>query len=188
MITTPRLLLRSLRLREGRLAQAIGSDPEAQRWLGWRPKSLVPEDERGRLLAVPASGGRSRFGLPGRYVETGMLAIDPDGGLAAGVVTLTPVSEDLCELGGYLAPAYRGRGLGAELFAAGLALAQQHLHVTEVRAGVEPENVASVRSLWRAGLDPIPGPQSHRLSDGRVIPAAWYSDVSPNPGWCASAW
>ncbi|GAA0599626.1 GNAT family N-acetyltransferase [Actinomadura livida] len=81
-----------------------------------------------------------------------------------------------------------GRGLGAELFAAGLALAQQHLHFTEVRAGAEPANAACVRSLWRAGFDPAAGPEKHVLPDGRVVPTAWYSDVTPAPVWCPSSW
>ncbi|MEV4671301.1 GNAT family protein [Actinomadura sp. NPDC049382] len=51
------------------------------------------------------------------------------------------------DIGGHLAPDYRGRGLGAELFTAGLALAHRHLGYREVRAGAEPENIASVRSL-----------------------------------------
>ncbi|WP_165965925.1 GNAT family protein [Actinomadura sp. 7K534] len=188
VITTPRLLLRSLTMADIPLTEALGSDPEAQRWLGWAPEDIMPEDERDHLLAAPVGAGRSRFGLPSRRVELGMLAIDPEYGLPAGAFFLTPESEARCELGGYLAPRYRGRGLGAELFAAGLALAQQHLHFTEVRAGVEPENVACARSLWRAGLDPADGPETHVLQDGRVIPSAWYSDVTPNPVWCPSGW
>ncbi|MFG2087722.1 MULTISPECIES: GNAT family N-acetyltransferase [unclassified Spirillospora] len=188
MITTPRLLLRSLTMADARLTGALGSDPEAQRWLGWSPEDLVAEDERDRLLSAPATGGRARFGLPSRCVQTGMLAIDPERGTVAGTLMLTPRSADLCELGGYLAPAYRGRGLGAELFAAGLALAQLHLRITEVRAGAEPENLACVRSLWRAGFDPAAGPETHVLPDGRVIPSAWFSVVEPEPARCPSGW
>ncbi|GAA1853371.1 hypothetical protein GCM10009736_20080 [Actinomadura bangladeshensis] len=92
------------------------------------------------------------------------------------------------KMGGHLAPAYRGRGLGAELFTAGLALAHRHLHFGEVCAGAEPENLASVHSLWRAGLDPTLGPDTHRLSDGRVIPSVWFANVEPNPTWCPSGW
>lgn len=86
-----------------------------------------------------------------------------------------------------LADPRRGRGLGAEPFTAGLALAQRHLHFAHVRAGAEPENVASVHSPWRAGLDPAPGPATHRLADGRVIPSVWFANEEPNPTWCPSA-
>lgn len=188
VVTTPRLALRSLTVADLPLAAAAASDPEAQRWLGWKREDLVAGEERDRLLSAPPGRGRARFGLPSRCVPTGMLAVDPENGLPAGILWLTPESPDLCELGGYLAPSYRGRGLGAELFAAGLALAQGHLHFTEVRAGVQRENVRCARSLWRAGLDPASGPEKHVLPDGRVIPSDWYSSVVPDPAWCGSAW
>ncbi|MFA1543877.1 GNAT family N-acetyltransferase [Actinomadura monticuli] len=186
VVLTPSLHFRSLTVADVRVAAAAGSDPAAQRWLGWHPADLVPEDERDRLLAAPPGRGGARFGLPGRRVWTSMLAIDPERGLAAGMVTLTPRSEKACELGGHLAPAYRGRGLGAELFTAGLALAHRHLGFAEVRAGAEPENAASVRSLWRAGLDPAAGPDTYRLADGRVIRPSWFAGVEPNPARCPS--
>jgi RimJ/RimL family protein N-acetyltransferase len=188
VIRTPGLVLRTATVADFRRIAAGGSDPQAQRWLGWTPESTVPEDERERLLAAPAGRGRRRFGLPGRCVETQLIAIDPERGTTAGAVSLNPLSDEVCEMGGHLAPAYRGRGLGAELFTAGLALAHRHLHFTEVRAGAEPENMASVTSLWRAGLDPAPGPDTYRLSDGRVIPSRWFANVEPNPTWCPSGW
>ena len=187
VILTPSLHFRSQTLADARRAAAAGSDPEAQRWLGWRPGSLVPADERDRLLAAPAGTGRSRFGLRVPVMEIAMVAVDPERGTLAGSVSLVPLSRDVCELGGSLAPAYRGRGLGAELFTAGLALAHRHLGFREVRAGAEPENIASVRSLWRAGFDPAPGPAAHRLSDGRVIPCTWFSSVEREPQRCRPA-
>ncbi|XRQ06144.1 GNAT family N-acetyltransferase [Actinomadura welshii] len=189
VIGSPRLLFRSLTMWDLRLTTALASDPEAQRWLGWKQDDVVAEDERDRLLSAPARRGRSRFGLPSFAMPTaGMLAVDPGCGLPAGALILTPESEDLCQVGGYLAPSYRGRGLGAELFTAGLALAQWHLHFTEVRAVVHPENLACARSLGRAGFAPAAGPETYTLPDGRVIPAAWYSSVTLAPGWCPSAW
>ncbi|MER7543636.1 GNAT family N-acetyltransferase [Actinomadura sp.] len=188
VVLTPRLRLRSPTAADLRVAAATGSDPAAQRWLGWEPAVLVPEDERARLLSAPPGRGRTRLGLPRRCVATSLLAIDPERGLAAGTVTLTPLSREVCELGGHLAPAYRGRGLGAELFAAGAALAHRHLGFTVVRAGAEPANAASVRSLWRAGFDPAPGPETYRLPDGRTIPAVWFASTEPDPRWCAPSW
>jgi RimJ/RimL family protein N-acetyltransferase len=188
VIRTPRLAFRTATRSDLRRIAATGSDPQAQRWLGWAPESMIAEPERERLLTAPAGRGRGRFGLPGPLVETRLIAIDPERGTTAGAVSLTPLSEEVCEMGGHLAPAYRGRGLGAELFTAGLALAHRHLHFTEVRAGAEPENLASVHSLWRAGLDPVPGPAAYRLSDGRVIPSTWFANAEPNPTWCPSGW
>ncbi|NEA24175.1 GNAT family N-acetyltransferase [Actinomadura bangladeshensis] len=188
VIRTPGLVFRTATWSDQRRIAATGSDPQAQRWLGWGPESVLGEDERERLLAAPAGRGRGRFGLPSPRVETRLIAIDPERGTTAGAVSLSPLSDEVCEMGGHLAPAYRGRGLGAELFTAGLALAHRHLHFGEVRAGAEPENLASVHSLWRAGLDPTLGPDTHRLSDGRVIPSVWFANVEPNPTWCPSGW
>lgn len=110
VITTPGLALRSLTVADLPLAAAAASDREAQRWLGWKREDLVAGEERDRLLSAPPGRGRARFGLPSRCVPTGMVAVDPDNGLPAGILWLTPESPDLCELGGYLAPSYRGRG------------------------------------------------------------------------------
>ncbi|QKW39272.1 GNAT family N-acetyltransferase [Actinomadura sp. NAK00032] len=183
-IVTPRLFFRTATCSDARRIAATAGDAAAQRWLGWTPGMLLPEEERAALLAAPAGRGRGRFGLPSPRLGLGMIAIDPDRGTPAGSFTLTPLSGDSCELGGHLAPDYRGRGLGAELFTAGLALAHRHLGYREVRAGAEPENIASVRSLWRAGLDPAPGPETYRLSDGRVIPSRWFANTEPNPTRC----
>ncbi len=185
-ILTPRLFFRTATLSDARRIAASASDAAAQRWLGWTPEMLIPEEERARLLATPAGRGRGRFGLPNPGLRLDMIAIEPDRGSLAGSFTLTPLSGDGCELGGHLAPDYRGRGLGAELFTAGLALAHRHLGYREVRAGAKPENIASVRSLWRAGFDPAPGPETHRLSDGRVIPSRWFANVEPAPTRCRS--
>ncbi|TMR40299.1 hypothetical protein [Actinomadura geliboluensis] len=39
---------------------------------------------------------------------------------------------------------------------------------------------------WRAGFDPAPGPETHRLSDGRVIPSRWFANVEPALTRCRS--
>jgi RimJ/RimL family protein N-acetyltransferase len=97
--------------------------------------------------------------------------VDRASGLAAGGAALAPWS---LEVGGWLAPGFRGRGLGAELFAAIAQFGHDHLGLAMVLAGVEPANVACVAALLAAGFEPAQGPQTHYLPDGRVIPARWF--------------
>ncbi|CNF17781.1 Uncharacterised protein [Mycobacterium tuberculosis] len=106
VVGTPGLVFRTATWADLRRIAATGSDPQAQRWLGWRRASVLAEDERERLLAVSAGRGRGRFGLPSPRVETRLIAIDPERGTTAGAVSPTPLSDEVCEMGGHLAPAW----------------------------------------------------------------------------------
>ncbi|MGW1290972.1 GNAT family N-acetyltransferase, partial [Streptomyces sp. NPDC002586] len=88
------------------------------------------------------------------------------------------------EMGGWLAPACRGQGLGAELFRAGATLAHTHAGLATVRAGAEPGNTASRRALAHAGFVPDKGPPRHTLPDGRVVEAVWHRHDSAAASRC----
>jgi RimJ/RimL family protein N-acetyltransferase len=90
----------------------------------------------------------------------------PAGGVALDAVSL--------EAGGWLAPGFRARGLGAELFAGIAQFGHDHLGIAMVRAGTEQANTACVAALLAAGFEPAEGPATHRLPDGRVIRARWF--------------
>ncbi|MGI8328526.1 GNAT family N-acetyltransferase [Actinomadura scrupuli] len=180
-IWTGNLLLRTLMSWEFSLAAAGGSDPEAQRWLGWRPDQLMSSHERKRLLAkrvrrVGTLWLESADPCPGQ-----LLAIDPAGRRYAGLVS---IDLERLEMGGWLASGYRGRGLGTELFAGGARFAHRHLGLPDIWAGAEPANKASSRALASAGFRFVEGPREHRLSDGRVIPAAWFHHGEPSAARC----
>jgi RimJ/RimL family protein N-acetyltransferase len=88
------------------------------------------------------------------------------------------------EIGGWLAPEFRGRGLGAVLFAAAAEFQHRHLGFATVMAGAEPSNKASIRALTAAGFVPMPGPETHTLPNGREIESSWFRHDSDQPARC----
>jgi RimJ/RimL family protein N-acetyltransferase len=116
-------------------------DEQTQRWLGgpgWPALAL-------RLAADPSAEHRGRR-VTGRFVwlahagQTPIGLVDTElyGNATAGVALVVN-------------PALRGRGFGRRIIQA--LLARSELEATEVvRAGIEPENAASVRCFTAAGF------------------------------------
>lgn len=160
---------------------AAGSDPAAQRWLGWPPESILDEQLRESYLRGAPGAGPVRE--PGDAVD--LIMIEVAANRCAGLVSVHPGVDGSPETGGYLAPAYRGRGLGRELFAAGIRLGHEHLGLPRVRAGVEVGNFASITSLEAAGMRQSVGPPRHTLPNGSQIESLWYQHDSPAAHRCA---
>ena len=111
-----------------------------------------------------------------------LVAIGPASDRLAGLVAMTWETR---EIGGWLVPEYRGRGLGAALFAAAAELAHRHLGTTAVRAGAHPGNAACIGALTAAGFTPTPGPETHVQPSGRIIPARWFRHERGQAGYCS---
>ncbi|MGW0281193.1 hypothetical protein ACWD1X_38610, partial [Streptomyces sp. NPDC003006] len=102
-LRTPRLLLRSPTLPDLAAGNAGGSDPEAQRWLGFPEEAVVPEPRRGELLAAPPGGGEFRD-LSDLFPDsTALVAADPAFTRHVGSVGVEvpggPVAEAVREFG-----------------------------------------------------------------------------------------
>ncbi|MFJ7591262.1 GNAT family N-acetyltransferase [Streptomyces sp. NPDC097617] len=181
------------------IGAAAGADADAQRWFGWIPASLVtPEtaahllgtDDRNRaerLRAFPKAVRRELIQpalLPGPAGEQRLLAVIPATGLVAGMSSLNP--DDGGAIGFWLAPAFRGQGLGAELVAATARFGHQHLGLESVRAGTETSNHRCRGALSAAGFVPGAGPALHTLPDGRVVESAWYRHDAADTARCAA--
>ncbi|MFI5528570.1 GNAT family N-acetyltransferase [Kitasatospora sp. NPDC051853] len=138
----------------GRRSEAVRQWPQAR--LGER--LAADQVDGGQLVAVHRADRR----------YAGEVAFDPETG----------------QIGGTLAPWYRYRGLGTELFAAGAELAHRHLGVASVGAGAEVGNRPSRRSLEAAGFTPAGGPARHVLPDGREVDSSWYEHRSEHPRRC----
>ncbi|UFR00573.1 GNAT family N-acetyltransferase [Streptomyces sp. Go40/10] len=191
VLATERLLLFTPRTRLDVVAAlAASADAEAQRWLGTRADEVLPDPGTRRALLAWRPAGDDGRRIPRVLAEPYTPA--PDDPLLlvcvrrsdlsyAGALELQPRAG---EMGGWLAPGCRGQGLGTELFRAGLALAHTHLGLVTVRAGAEPGNTASRRSLTRAGLAPDQGPRRHTLPDGRVVDAVWHRHDTASPSRC----
>lgn len=161
---------------------AAGADPEAQRWLGWDEETM-----RQARTAV-AAGFLTRARKPGRPVawpRTWSLITMSAGQdfVASAVIYRCGSRSDRARLrpgfpewqvGLIVAPGWRGRGLGARLFALAASYAQGVLGLDTLGAGCDPANTPGVRALTRAGFVPRSGPVRRRLADGRVVPATWF--------------
>jgi RimJ/RimL family protein N-acetyltransferase len=179
-VRTERLLLRTPTEWEMAAAQAAASDPVAQRWIGWAPQAVVGKEDRRRYLDVVPGTGPERDWPDAAY----LVAIHGRVDRCAGMVTVTRIPGRGYELGGWLAPTFRGRGLGSELFRAGLELGHEHLGLPRIRAAVERENVGSRRAVAAAGFAASSGPPTYLLENGRAIDARWYEHDSAAPHRC----
>jgi RimJ/RimL family protein N-acetyltransferase len=177
VLLTANLRLQTPTRQDMAIMSAAASDPEAQQWLGWPGNLLIPEPERDRLLAMEPGQGRGAGG----YLDLVLCAVDRASGLVAGGAALDAYS---LEAGRWLAPAFRGHGLGKELFAAIAQFGHDHLGMTRVGAGTEPANAACVAALLAAEFEPDQGPQVHHLHDGRTVPASWFRHDTRQPSRC----
>lgn len=173
----PGLRLQTPTKRDVRIMLAAASDPQAQRWLGWNGPNVIPERDRQQLLARPAGRGALSPARARGYI----VAIDPATGRVAGAAGHDGATG---EVGGWLAPRYRGYGLGSGLFAGVAEFAHQHLGIPSVIAATETSNVACIAALASAGFIPVAGPDTHPLPDGRVIPCRWFRHTSAHPTVC----
>ena len=180
-VGTERLLFRTPTEWEMAAAQAAASDPAAQRWIGWEPEAVVPKRDRSRYLSIiPGTGPDCDW-----PDSACMVAIHRRTNQCTGMVTISRDTGGRPELGGWLAPAFRGKGLGTELFAAGRVLAHDHLGLSHVRAAAEVTNAGSRRALRAAGFDAADGPATYRLQNGRVMSPCWYEHVVADARCCA---
>ena len=177
VLPTPGLRLQTPTAWDVRITYAAACDPQAQRWLGWR--DLIPERDLERLLAVPPGRGPILRRMPGELWK--LAAIDPADGRIAGAITY---DQDTCEVGGWLAPRFRGRGLGTGLFAGAAEFAHQHLGIPSVTAATETGNAACIAALASAGFIPAAGPYPHTLPNGQVVPARRFRHESAQPTMC----
>jgi RimJ/RimL family protein N-acetyltransferase len=179
-LRTERLVLRTPTEWEMAAAQAAASDPAAQHWIGWAPEAVMAKEDRRRFLQVVPGTGPDREWPDAAY----LVAIHRRVDRIAGMVTVSRIEGRGHELGGWLAPTFRGRGLGSELFRAGIELGHEHLGLRHVRAAVEVENVGSLGAVAAAGFVGVHGPPTYVLENGREIAARWFSHEADPPHRC----
>ena len=189
---TKRLTLRTPVDALDRFGTAMGAcDADAQYWFGWNVRqpnanaralllnmsdltpALVRRRLNRRLASLPLPLDDDQLYLAALYTADGRYA-------GAAVVNLRTT-----EVGGWLAPHFRGFGLGRELFGGAAEFSHNHLGIPVVRAVVQVENWACRAALASAGFTTAQGPATHTLPDGRVINARWYEHTSPGPEVCA---
>lgn len=178
------LRLQSPSVQDGRAMTAgAASDPQAQRWLGWADRDVQQARQWAGLLGADPGQRRWLPRAPGGR-GTSLAAVDPSGRRLAGWIEFT---RETGEIGGWLAPGFRGRGLGAALFGGAAEFAHHHLGTASVLAGTEAENAACIGALTAAGFVPAAGPETHTLPNGRVTIARWFRHESVRPALCSAA-
>ena len=178
VVVTEHLRLHSPSRSDWLIMAAAASDPGAQRWLGWPKRKVIAASRRDSLLTRRPGQGRMQPSWHGR--QWFLIAVDRSSGMVAGGIG----SDQADEVGGWLAPAYRGHRLVRELFSGAAHFAHYHLGEANVFAGTEPANVACVNALLAAGFVPTKGPEQHHLPDGRRVPARWFVHQADSPTRC----
>lgn len=176
---------------------AAASDPGAQRWLGWGESVVTDARVREALTQMLPGDASPRLPFPrARRLLAEPFQPHPDHGeILVGVrlddgryAGATQLNTSTGEVGGWLAPHARGRGLGTELFQAAALLGHAHMGLHTVRAGCEPANTSSAQALTGAGFVADYGPPSHTLPDGREVDARWLRHTTTElVGTCAAA-
>lgn len=163
----PGLQFHPFEQRELSLVEPWFDDGETQRWLGgsgWPRQMLELQDRQIGQFRGARETGRYQWlawdqDAPVGYIDCGTTDrwTTWDGGPnGRGVVAAIPVPS--AGLAYVVNPAVRRRGYGRAM-AVGLMARPELAHIELFAAGIEPENVASVRCLAAAGfaaLDPLP--------------------------------
>jgi RimJ/RimL family protein N-acetyltransferase len=122
-----------------------GRDPQTQRWVNVpAPYTRADaEEELGRLIAC----------WDDPRLPLALIIADADSGAYAGAVLLNDARPAaIVELGYSVHPAYRGRGLAARALTLLMPWAFGGLEAARIEARTDPDNVASQRTLARAGF------------------------------------
>jgi RimJ/RimL family protein N-acetyltransferase len=183
VVQMPGLRLQSPSVQDLRAMAAGASDPQAQRWLGWTDRKVQQARQWTGLLGAEPGQGRWLPRAPGSRVMY-LAAVDPSGRRLAGWIAF---DRERGEIDGWLAPGFRGRGLGAGLFAGAAEFGHHCLGTASVLAGTEAENAACIGALSAAGFVPAAGPETHELPNGRVVTARWFRHESVRPASCSAA-
>jgi RimJ/RimL family protein N-acetyltransferase len=182
---TPSLFVRTATLADALPLLAAGSDPEAQRDLGWPAHRVVPAWRRRRALRWRMAMRPSSHGAPAIPVPDMFVALDRKRPRLAGALGIRPKGEDVGHAGGWLAPAYREPGLLTELAQAWRELAHGHLGLAEVHSAVNPEDEADIEAMKHAGFIAAE-PEDITLEDGRTVALVWHVSSEASPVRCAA--
>jgi RimJ/RimL family protein N-acetyltransferase len=145
-LVTERLLLRRSRPEDAETISAYRSDPEVNRYQGWKrtdPEGVRREIEEMAGRAPGESGGWVQLSVE----EGGSGPLVGDVGLS-----LAEAEPGVIKVGYTIAPEFQGRGYGTEAVRALVAYALDTLGADVVRAYTDAENAASIRVAEKVGM------------------------------------
>jgi len=171
-------VVRTTGLVEHAYAIAALSDDDARERIGPTPDLVMPEPVRQDFLRRRVPDREWWLARLPRGAQFSIVHWPT--GLFVGAFTVH-TEAGRTSLGGWLAPAYRGHGLGTALLPLALLAAHEHLGHREIHAGTEADHTASRKVLASAGFTQVDGPVDHTLPDGRTVQGVWYRHTAPAP-------
>jgi RimJ/RimL family protein N-acetyltransferase len=159
-------------VRSDRDAFLASIDDEVCFWQGYGPKSIRGWQRAFRPIRfhVRHGGGRRSYWLA---------VCDESSGAFVGQYAMHQVDldESRTELGWWLAPEYRGLGLGTQSLRLALYHAHSNLGIATVRMGTTATNVRAIAQIRAAGATQT-GVVDHKLPNGKLIPGLWFEHVA----------
>lgn len=141
-LRTRRLLLRPLTVADAPALFPVFSDPDSMRWFGELHRTQADTEALFHDYTVgPYAAGARQWAI-----------LPAGGGAPVGSLSLHRMQQGMCQTGYILVPAARGRGLASEALAAVLTHAFLELGLHRVEAKVDPDNIASLRTVERLGF------------------------------------
>lgn len=168
-VTGERVVLRPLRDDDAPRVVEACRDAETQRWFGWLPTAYDADVSRSWI--APSLGGDDvvRFAIA-----------DPASDLLLGQISIFNIEPGADgEIGYWLHPDARGRGLMTEAVRLAVGYAFETLGLPKIKAAAAVDNAASRRVLERVGMSYWGTERlGTRVRDGRAD-LAWY-DLTPD--------
>lgn len=153
-------------------AYARGAADPLVRRFAHLPEPEYTEHSMRALVRGPVRDGLDRGDLA-------VLAIaDPTSDAFAGSIVLFDIDRDSAEIGFWMHPEHRGRGMAGAAVALALELARRS-GLTRVRARTDPENRASSRILTRAGFAAHETRREQAPSGQEVALTLFHRDLAP---------
>jgi [ribosomal protein S5]-alanine N-acetyltransferase len=144
-LTTPRLLLRALRLNDLDDLYTYASDPEIDRYTPWVHYTSLDEAraDLDEFITAYQKDGIGAFGIEHRIDQK-----------LIGILTFSPPHprNHRSEFGYTIARAYWGQGFATEAAAEFVRFAFEQMGLVRIEAVVLPDHIASARVLEKVGL------------------------------------
>lgn len=131
------------------------------------------------IEAIAATFNQPAFLNPPGSCPTHFVVCDPDGSVI-GSYTFGPDGRQANEvdLGWWLGPTGRGRGLGTASLLVMLDYAYRHLDVRSVRMGTATRNERARRQIKASGAV-VTGQEPRTLPNGVAVTSIWYRHINP---------
>lgn len=169
VLSTPRLLLRSLELEDAEDVFKLRSDPEMMRYIP-RPLALDLDDAKKHIEVIKEMIGKNE-GINWAITDNAYR------NKLMGIIGLYRIDEEnsRAEIGYMLLPKYQKKGYIAEAISCILTFAFKEIRFHSIQAHIDPQNYASENVLIKSGFKKEAHLREHEYFDGRFWDTVIYS-------------